>query len=236
MRKTVTTLGILLAMVAVIAAPALATGPVPGTYNSIDLGGSVQLGRMSQSWPAPGNATGGAGDVFNLRSWDGSSLGDQWWFQCGLQPSPAVVQDLRVGGTGAVIISNTFIGGRFFLDGTGPWSDGSKDLNGSLGVTRITVTERWVGGVLEESRMNIDTDGVFDGSRCTLTFVISNGLGEGNTDTGSLPANYPAFLDPNCQPSRVYGAWGSMSQITMRIDCPVTGQKSTWGALKTMYR
>jgi len=234
MKRTVTTLGILLTLVVALAAPAIATGPVPGTYHSIDLGGTVQLGRLTQSWA--GLVSNGAGDVFNMRSWDGSVLGAQWYFQCGFQGGAASVQDNRVGGTGDVIRTNTFIGGNFFLDGTGPWSDGTKDLFGILGVTRIIVTERWVTGVLQESRMNIDTDGLFNGSHCTLTFVISNGLGEGNTNSGSLPADYPDFLDPNCQAGRFYGAWGSMSQITMRIDCPVSGRKSTWGSLKSTYR
>jgi len=236
MRRTFTTFAILLALLPALAAPARATGPIPGTYHSIDLGGMVQLGRLSQSWALPNNANLGAGDVFNMRSWNGTLLGDQWWFQCGLQPAAAAVQDNRVLGTGNVIISNTFVGGTFFLDGAGPWSNGTKDLPGQLGITRIIVTERWVAGVLAESRMNIDTEGRFDGSTCTLTFVISNGLGEGNTSTGPLPSNFPSFLDPNCQPTRSSGAWGSMSQITMRIDCPTGARTSTWGSVKTTYR
>jgi hypothetical protein len=234
MRKTVTAFSLLLALAVVLVAPARATGPAPGTYHSIDLGGAVQLGRVTVSWF--GLTSNGAGDVFNMRSWDGTNLGAQWYFQCGFQGGAALVDDNRVAGTGNVVRTNTYLGGNFFLDGAGPWSDGTKDLFGILGVTRIIVTERWVNGVLEESRMNIDTDGMFNGSNCTLTFVIANGLGEGDTNTGPLPADYPDFLDPNCNAGRFYGSWGSMSQITMRIDCPVPSRKSTWGALKQTYR
>ncbi len=47
--------------------------PVPGTYNSTDLGGSLLPGRGSTS-RACLHTCGGVGDVFNVLSWDGAEL------------------------------------------------------------------------------------------------------------------------------------------------------------------
>jgi len=236
MRFLFTTL-LLLALCPILVSPAIAADPAPGVYESTDLGGLVLLGRATQSWGAPLNALLGVGDVFNATSWDGGALGTQWRFSCGVQPAAQTVQDFRdAAGTGAVVFTNTFDGGTFFLSKTGPWGDGANDLTGVIVVTRLVVTVRYVNNVPQESRLNVDADGRFDGSSCTLTFVIANGIGGGDTDLLPKPPGYPDFLDPACEPTRVHGSWGDISQITMRIDCPVPGRRSTWGSLKTLYR
>jgi hypothetical protein len=237
MRILVTTLLLLLAPGALLVSPAGAANPAPGVYESTDLGGLVLLGRAAQSWGAPLNALHGVTDVFNAQSWDGAALGTQWRFSCGVQPNAQVVQDFRDGnGTGAVIFTNTFVGGTFFLSKQGPWGDGVNDLGGTLTVTRLIVTVRYVLNVPQEARLNVDSDGLFHESNCTLTFVIANGIGGGDTDLVPKPPGYPDFIDPACQPTRTFGSWGDISQITLRIDCPVPSRRSTWGTLKATYR
>jgi hypothetical protein len=219
-----------------LATAAWAVDPVPGTYNSIDLGGPVLLGRGTQSWVAPLNAAHGVGDVLNSASWNGAALGTQWSFSCAVQAAAQTVTDHRIAGTGTVVFDNTFNGGTFFLSKTGPWSDGIHDLAGTLGATHVIATVQYVNNQPVGSRLNIDSAGLFDGSQCTLTFAIANGIGLGDTDSGALPANYPAFLAPDCSPTRVFGSWGDASQITFRVDCPVPVHSTTWGRVKAIYR
>lgn len=234
MKRMVT--GMALALALALPAVALAVDPAPGIYHSLDLGGAMLTGRGTQSWTAPLNAAQGLGDVMHSESWDGALLGTQWRFACGVQLQPQVMQDFRVGGTGPVVFTNTFDGGTFFLSKTGPWGDAVNDLTGTLLVTRAIATVTYVQGVPQSSRLNVDAAGRFDGSDCTLTFVIANGIGGGDTDLLPVPPGYPAFLDAGCLPLGLHGSWGDISQITMRVDCPVPAPRPTWGAIKLLYR
>lgn len=225
------------AMVALAAGIALAADPAPGSYNSVDLGGQVLMGRGTQSWAAPLNANMGTGDVFYSQSWDGATLGTQWSFSCGVQTGPQSVVDNRDGsGTGSVVFTNVFNGGVFFLSKNGPWGDTVNDLTGTVLVTQAIVTVIYVNNVPVESRLNIDSSGLFDGGNCVLRFVVANGIGGGDTDLLPKPPGYPAFLDTGCGPTRQYGSWGDIQQISMLIDCPVPVHESSWGTLKQMYR
>jgi len=206
--------------------------PVSGTYTSTDLGGSLLLGRASQSWVAPLNAAQGAGDVFNSLSWDGATLGTQWGFSCGVQPGPQGRVDNRdANGTGTVVFTNTFLGGTFYLN-PGPWGSGT----GTLNQTTEIVTVQYVNFVPQASVVNINTSGQFDNSNCTLTFAIANGNGLGDTDVLPFPANFPPLIDTNCNPTRTNGSWGEVRTITMRIDCPVPAEQRSWGQVKSLYR
>lgn len=205
--------------------------PVAGTYTSTDLGGSLQKGRGSQSWAAALNANNGLGDVYNSLSWDGTTLGAQWGFQCGLEPSTQGVVDNRVAGTGTVVFTNNFVGGTFYLN-PGPWGSGT----GTMNTTQEIVTVQYVSYTPVAAVANVNTSGQFDHSNCLLTFAIANAVGGGDTDGGPFPANYPALLDPSCAATRVYGSWGDVFTITMRIDCPVPAIQKTWGELKSQYR
>ena len=226
---------VLACLVATAAFAAVAVAdPVPGTYTSTDLGGALFTGRASQSWGAALNANQGNGDVFHAESWSGSALGTQWTFSCGTQTAPQIVQDNRVGGTGTVVFTNSFLGGSFnFVNG--PWCN-SANCGGTTSQTVSTVTVQYVTDIPVASVVNINTSGVFPGTNCNLTFVISNGVGLGDTDSGSLPADYPAFLETDCSASRVFGSWGDVVTIVARIDCPTSTHNSTWGALKSSYR
>jgi hypothetical protein len=233
----VTTWCLSLVLLSLVVTPVLAANPTPGTYFSIDLGGTVQLGRGTQSWELPLNQNQGLADVFNAQSWDGVMLATQWRFSCGVQSAAQSVTDHRDGaGNGTVIFDNTFLGGTFFLSKSGPWGDGVNDLTGTIQTTHALVTVVYVDHVPVQSRLNFDSSGLFDGSGCALRFVVANGVGGGDTDLMPVPPNFPAFLDPGCGPTRTNGSWGDIKDITLRIDCPVNGRSSTWGALKTSYR
>ena len=217
-----------------LSAVAALAAPVPGTYRSTDLGGALFTGHASQSWNLPSNAAHGVGDVYNSESWDGALLGTQWSFTCGQQGAPQLVQDNRVAGTGTVVYTNSFLGGTFSFT-NGPWCN-TASCSGVSNQTLEIVTVQYVSNVPVASVVNISTSGVFTDTQCNLTFVISNGVGEGDTDGGPKPATYPAFLDPTCAPTRVYGSWGDVITITARIDCPTPAKQSTWGAIKSQYR
>lgn len=216
---------------ALAAAGVASAAPVAGVYTSTDLGGSLLLGRASQSWTAPLNAAQGLGDVFNSQSWDGSTLGTQWGFACGVQNAQQGVVDNRVNGTGTVVFTNTFSGGNFYLN-PGPWGDGSGTLNTTVEI----VTVQYVNFAPAASVVNINSSGQFTGSNCLLTFTIANGNGLGDTDVLPFPADFPSLIDTNCNSTRLYGSWGEVRTITLRIDCPVPATQSSWGAVKATYR
>ncbi len=220
------------AALAALAATAFAN-PVVGTYRSTDLGGALFTGHASQSWTAAANAANGVGDVYHALSWNGA-LGTQWGLSCGVQGAPQLVQDNRVAGTGTVVYTNSFGGGRFYFN-NGPWCT-SAQCAGNISQTVEVVTVQYVSNIPAASVININTSGVFDNSNCNLTFAIGNGVGLGDTDGGPKPATYPDFLDTSCNPTRTFGSWGDIITITARVDCPVPVKQSTWGALKATYR
>ena len=68
---------VLLSMVAAV--PAFAGAPANGTWTSTDIGGVMLPGRYSESW-LPAKL--GNNNTLNEKSWDGSTLGGQWWWYC----------------------------------------------------------------------------------------------------------------------------------------------------------
>ena len=211
---------------------ALADLPINGYYNSVDLGGLTLLGHGTNSRPVPDT---GVDNVFNSQSWNGSALGTQWRFACGVSYSQQVIDNRSASGTGTVIFTTLYVGGTFWLAGSGPWGTGANDFTGTLGQTTRITTLQYVNWAPVQARENIDSSGVFD-SGCLLTFAIANGTGVGDTDLMPFNANYPALLDTDCASARVSGSWGDLSQISFLIDCTVPNDASSWGSLKTLYR
>lgn len=235
MKKTAIALALGFTMT--LAAVAHAAAPAPGVYNSIDIGGAVQMGRGSQSWALPLNGANGNGDVFNYQSWNGSVLGAQWILSCGLSTTNQTRVDNRNGvGTGTVVYTTYFSGGSFFLSKNGPWGDGINDLTGVLLNTSATLTIQYVAFNPTARRGDLNTSGYFNGSHCDLTFYIANTFGGNDTDHVGFPANYPALLDPNCGPTRTNGNWTDIKDITIQIDCVVPAQPTTWSGVKSLYR
>lgn len=218
-----------------LAVPAWA-GPINGVYNSTDMGGQLLTGRAS-TWRSGVNS--GLPHVLHAQSWNASVLGTQWDISCAVEPTNYVVQDKRVGGVGTIVYTSTFQGGTFVLFAGGwPWGDDA----GTLGTTTMVTAVQYIliGGVSTPvaSVVNGNTAGTFAGG-CTLTFLIGNGSGVGETPYAQKPSNYPTFLDGSCGlalGNQQFGTWGNVITITMGINCPVGTEPSTWGTIKSLYR
>ena len=69
-----------------------------------------------------------------------------------------------------------------------------------------------------------------------MALSISNNVEVGTTDTAALPANYPAFLDPGCAPTRTLGNWGDSTGFTLTVtSCIVATEEMTWGGIKSLF-
>jgi hypothetical protein len=221
--------------------PTLAAAtPNAGTYTTTDLGGQMLNGRASTSRTGINS---GLPHVLHAQSWTGTTLGTQWELRCAVENNPFGIVDNRVNGTGAVIYTSSFTGGQFELFNTGgAWGDGVANL----GTTSVISTVQFVNinnvSTPVASVVNAQTSGDFGGG-CTLTFVISNGYGVGETTSLDVsivkPADYPTFLDAACGPAAAnqqFGTWGATVTSTMRIDCVVPADPTSWGKIKSVYR
>jgi hypothetical protein len=208
--------------------------PVPGLYQSTDLGGQVLTGRASTSRTGINS---GLPHVLHAQSWDGATLGTQWEVSCAVEATPFGVQDNRnVAGTGTVVYTSQFQGGTLTLfPGGYPWGDGTA----TLGMTTVISTVQFVSFVPVASVVNANTSGTFSNG-CSLVFAIGNGSGVGETTSLNpaltKPATFPTFQDATCAPAgplAQFGTWGTTLTQTMAIDCgglPV--ERSTWSAVK----
>ena len=232
---------LVLSTFALLLAPALAfAAPVAGTYTTTDLGGQLLTGRASTHRIGVNS---GLPHTLHAQSWNGSVLGTQWELRCAVENAPFGVQDNRVNGTGTIVYTSQFQGGQFELFNTGgAWGDGVA----TLGTTTVISTVQFVNinnvSTPVASVVNANSSGDFGGG-CTLTFVISNGVGVGETTSLNpaiqKPADYPTFLNSGCTPAagdEQFGTWGNTITSTMRIDCSVPATSSTWGAVKNIYR
>lgn len=210
--------------------------PVTGIYRSTDLGGAILTGRSS-TWRPGVNS--GLPHVAHIQSWNGATLGTQWDIDCPIETIAFLVQDNRIGGVGTIIYTSTFNGGTFNLYAGGwPWGDGTATLNTTTLITTVQYT--MIGGVSTPvaAVVNGNTSGLFSNG-CRLTFAIANGSGEGETPYVTKPATYPTFFDATCapaSPSLQYGTWGTVTHITIGIDCSIADDQATWGAIKSVYR
>jgi len=218
-------------------APALALAAVnAGTYTTTDLGGQLLTGRAS-TWRTGVNS--GLPHVLHGQSWNGTTLGTQWELRCAVENAPFGVQDNRVNGTGTVVYTSNFTGGQLELFNTGgAWGFGVANLGTTVVISTVQFVNIAGTSTPVTSVVNANTSGDF-GDGCTLTFVISNGTGVGETPYAAKPADYPTFLDATCNPAPVnqqFGTWGNTLTSTMRIDCSVPAERSSWGAVKGIYR
>jgi hypothetical protein len=215
-----------------------AGAPVQGTYYSFDYpGGSFNPGHFSESWAGPGR-DGQIGNTVNAQSWNGTALGTEWMLWCpSIQVLPVLVADTRDGnGTGDVTWRTVYSGGHFFLGEPGPWGD--EDYNGDLANFIVTATYKFVFGQLLGIRSNVVSWGQIDGYTDCMEYTINNAAFFGSTDMGSLPADYPPFLDEYCSTGMwSRGGWGSVTEIAIRIkgECGIAVEPSTWGKVKSLY-
>lgn len=218
----------------------LAGPPIDGTYLSTDLGGPVLLGRYSESWSAPGGWL-QQGNTVNKHSWDGAALGTQWELYCPRIGGPPVLISDTVDGNGNGFREwmVVYVSGDLFLDGNGPWGDGSEPYyHANLHAYREIQTFQYTNHQIVQSIANVSIQAGFrDFDESCVTISILNQEELGNTDTASLPLNYPAFLEPiTCDPTRTLGSWGEVDEITLIITgCTIPIEESTWGVIKSHY-
>jgi hypothetical protein len=219
--------------VALFAVAAFAGAPLPGTYQSGDLGGTIPAGRYTEGWDAGGSAV-SAGTTQNCASWDGATLGSSWRYTCGTQVAAGIVLSDNVdgNGNGNRTTACTFTGGTLWLAGNGPWAGGDSYIEYE--------TVQYFGGVPVAAVTNVQSVAHFDHYPAScFSFSIANGTRMGTTDLGQVfPAGYPAMLDAACGATRSLGAWWTMSAVTLSINagCTTPARHSTWGALKAIYR
>lgn len=236
----------LLSLFLVSAASADPLPPVDGTYNSPDqaAGGLMLTGRFSEAWNS--GFEGGVGNTIFAESWDGSVLGTQWQVWCAsIAAPPTLVSDTRVGGTGDVVYSTMYAGGRFMLAATGPWSaDNLTNFTGNLQSLSVLSTHQYLMGNRIGVRSNITMVGVFDqlyaswGTTC-MDYSIQNGSILGSSPAPLAP-NFPPYLDPVFCPafggSVNMGAWGDVDHHTLVITgCAVPVEPASWGGIKSRY-
>ena len=221
------------------AAASVAGPPLNGHYNSVDLGGPVYVGRYTEGWGGGGGAL-LAGTTLHAASWDGSMLASQWRYWCSTETSNAVllVNTVNSSGNGNRTYMKTFVGGYIWLSGSGPWANGDPDYPGVIDSYVEFETITYSNWIPIAAVTNVQASAHFDAypARC-MTFYIGNGSQVASTALGApVPANYPAFLDPSCNPTRTEGASWNFFAITLTVtDCSVGTKEATWGAIKSIY-
>lgn len=214
--------------------------PMEGTYKSSD--GDMFDGRASESWP--GGSDFEIGDALHLQSWDGSTLGTEWYIRCpAICAAPVLLVDTVNGsGNGFQIWQSDYCGGTLWLnaDGGEPWSDGSEvaywaDIDALTQITTIQfVAFNPVGWVTD-----LNMRGVFDdfGDMC-MNLFLANLERVGDTASATFPADYPDLVEgAGCTLTDVGSAW-DVDDITMSIlgPCATPTEAVSWGEVKSTYR
>ncbi len=242
MRKRFIILVAACALISVTAGLALAQPPVNGTFKTTN--GDFLEGRSSTSWSSQTGRLMG-GNVLNIESFDGATLGAQWRVYCMQVVNVFLVADLTFFGNGSKIYQITYAGGVFELDGSGPWGGGDPTYTGVVDSYTETRTIQYVAGNITGANSNHSVSGHLNGYTAgCIALAVGNGVLIGDTDpnlvpgtdTNVKPADYPAFLDPNCGATRVFGRWGNVGDITLTVSgCLVPAEEKTWGGVKKLY-
>ena len=238
----------ILAIILVLPSISLSADPPQnGNYFSTELpGASFLSGYFSESWVDPGTH-GQVGNTINAASWDGMDLGTDWRLWCpSIAFPPVLISDSRdLNGSGDVVWQTDYNGGYYWMSKDGPWSsDNAIDFTGTVLEFNIVTTYQYVFGTLLGIRSNITMIGKFDmldpswDTENCIVYEINNAAFYGSTDDGPKPAEFPEFMDDNCQTGVLTrGGWGDATHITLRIDmCTVPTENATWGSIKALFR
>ena len=207
--------------------------PYEGDWSTT--GGTLLEGRISEAWCYSPFSSGVEDNTLNAMSWDGAALGTQWhiWgMSIDAAGAVEVGRDINAAGFGWIDYVTNYEGGRFWLEGSNSWSDGT-DLEGDVTLCNINARVTLVNFQPVALISNITIVGVFDLClMCSIEIVANSQRLWMTGDAAGMPADYPDFL---C------GANGGELHYSCCIDvsimCSVTGtEESTWGAIKEMYR
>ena len=233
--KSVRFLAIVSTMLILAASSVFAACPNPpkdGTYTTY--GGTILGGRSSEAW-CSGAGPGQPGNTENARSWDGTNLGAQWKIY-GMVGEGAVETDryFDAYGNGWIDYTTNYLGGNFWLSGTGSWGDGSTDYTGYVTYFNVGARVTYVGGSPVGVTSNILMTGTFEEcTNCRIEYAISNALLIWQTGYPTpMPSDYPPFL---CEATA--GELFDACCIVMKVICnPVAVEESNWGTIKSLYR
>lgn len=197
--------------------------------------GGLLEGRISEAWCLSPFSPGIPGNSLDAQSWDGAALGTQWRFW-GMYIDAAgaveVGRDVDATGFGWIDYVTNYEGGRFWLEGTTAWSDGT-DLEGDVSLCSVSARVTVFGFEPVAVASNITVVGIFDVCEwCSIEIAANSSRLWMTGDAGAMPADYPPFL---CAANA--GELHYSCCLTASIMCSVTGtEESTWGAIKDMYR
>jgi hypothetical protein len=169
-----------------------------------------------------------------------SGAGDEWRVYCPYIVSWIELYNIPLGG-GSYIAGYQieYVGGNVWLDGAGPWGGGDPSYTGVVDTYTEIREIQVVAGTLTGLNSNHNLSANINGypADC-VAFAIGNTAWIGDTPQhGPKPADYPAFLDPNCDPNGTQGHWGTATDLTVTVSgCLVSTQESTWGGVKALYR
>ncbi|HUV36255.1 MAG TPA: hypothetical protein VMX58_04865 [Patescibacteria group bacterium] len=227
-------------LIVLLAGTSVAGPPLNGSYDSVDLGGPVYVGRYTEGWDSGGGAI-KSGTTLNAESWDESVLGTQWHYWCSTESSDAVLLVNTVNpstGNGNRTYMKTFAGGYIRLSGSGPWANGDLEYFGTIDSYHEFETITYSNWVPIAAVTNVQAIASFDAypSQC-MTFYIGNGTRVATTELGNpIPDYYPDLLDPDCDATRTEGAFWNFTSVTLSIvDCATGTEETSWGAVKTFY-
>jgi len=216
-----------------------AGAPIVGTYKTLN--GQVLPGRATESMPAD-FAEGQIGNMITAASYNGTTLGTNWTISCPQIASAPVLtyDDVDEYGYGQRIYRTDYSGGKLWLSGTGAWATASEAYTSSLTTFRVIATKQYEAGQLVGVVSNINIRGPIDRYTSCFDMAISNAELVGLTPNGpSISGPFPAFKGPSdCQADGSHGTYWDVHDITLTLygTCVVPTEKSTWGAIKTLYR
>ncbi len=236
MRKWILLLAAICILVPVVAS---AQAPLPGSYKT--LYGQILPGRATESMPAD-LAEGQIGNLIMAASYDGATLGTNWMVSCPqIGSSPLLTyDDVDEFGYGQRIYQTDYVGGQMWLSGTGAWAGGDPYYTSDVDYFRIIAFKQYEAGQLVGVVSSIKLRGDIDGYLGCFEMAISNAELVGYTPVGpQIPGPFPLFKGPSdCGVDGSHGTYWDVHDITLTLwgDCTVPTHKSTWGAIKTLYR
>jgi hypothetical protein len=130
-----------------------------------------------------------------------------------------------------------YVGGFVWLSGSGPWANGDAQYTGVITNYTEFETVQFTNFARIAAVSNVQATADFDGYDNCMNFAVGNMQDVNNTDMMMKPADYPDFLDSNCDATPMMGSWWDMFTLTLTITgCAVETEETTWGQVKSLYR
>lgn len=225
--------------ISLVSSIAMAGPPLDGIYKSETIGGPVFEAVGTESWTTP-NGWVQPGNVVTMGSFKGNVIGSQWHISCPMITASFLLSnDVDGSGNGNKTYAEMFTGGMFWLSGVGPWGNGDASYQAAIDNYSETIVISYENWVVVGCNMTFSSiNGHFEGyPDACFSLMIGDKVCRGNTDTGNKQGFYPDFLDPGCNPTRQYGHWDDVEDLTLTITgCAIPTAPTTWGGIKALHR